>query len=203
MTAGRGIAHSEVSLPQTTTLHGAQLWVALPDSERHREPFFESYIPEPITVGDATLRVFLGSLAGSTSTARVFTELLGAQVNVPAGASVTLAVDERFELGVLLDAGEVAVNGVDVPLNHLAYVPPGSNELTLTATADARLLLIGGVPLGEQIVMWWNFIGRTHEEIVEYREDWESGRRFAPVTGYDGSALHAPVIPPIRLRPRG
>jgi redox-sensitive bicupin YhaK (pirin superfamily) len=203
MTAGRGIAHSEVSLPQTTTLHGAQLWIALPDGERHREPFFESYVPEPVTVGDATLRVFLGSLAGSTSTARVFTELLGAQVNVPAGASVTLAVDERFEFGVLLDAGAVLVNGVEVPLNHLAYVPPGSSELTLTATADARLLLIGGVPLGEQIVMWWNFIGRTHEEIVEYREDWESGRRFAPVTGYDGSALHAPVIPPIRLRPRG
>ncbi len=203
MTAGRGIAHSEVSLPQTTTLHGAQLWVALPDSERHREPFFESYVPEPVTVGDATLRVFLGSLAGSTSTARVFTELLGAQVDLPAGASVTLAVDERFEFGVLLDAGAVSVNGVEVPLNHLAYVPPGSSELTLTAAADARLLLIGGVPLGEQIVMWWNFIGRTHEEIVEYREDWESGRRFAPVTGYDGSALHAPVIPPIRLRPRG
>ncbi len=203
MTAGRGIAHSEVSLPQTTTLHGAQLWVALPDSERHREPFFESYVPEPVTVGDATLRVFLGSLAGSTSTARVFTELLGAQVDLPAGASVTLAVDERFEFGVLLDAGAVSVNGVEVPLNHLAYVPPGSSELTLSATADARLLLIGGVPLGEQIVMWWNFIGRTHEEIVEYREDWESGRRFAPVTGYDGSALHAPVIPPIRLRPRG
>ncbi len=203
MTAGRGIAHSEVSLPQTTTLHGAQLWVALPDSERHREPFFESYVPEPVTVGDATLRVFLGSLAGSTSTARVFSELLGAQVDLPAGASVTLAVDERFEFGVLLDAGAVSVNGVEVPLNHLAYVPPGSSELTLTAAADARLLLIGGVPLGEQIVMWWNFIGRTHEEIVEYREDWESGRRFAPVTGYDGSALHAPVIPPIRLRPRG
>lgn len=203
MTAGRGIAHSEVSLPQTTTLHGAQLWVALPDGERHREPFFESYVPEPVTVGDATLRVFLGSLAGSTSTARVFTELLGAQVDLPAGASVTLAVDERFEFGVLLDAGAVSVNGVEVPLNHLAYVPPGSNELTLTSMADARLLLIGGVPLGEQIVMWWNFIGRTHEEIVEYREDWESGRRFAPVTGYDGSALHAPVIPPIRLRPRG
>ncbi len=203
MTAGRGIAHSEVSLPQTTTLHGAQLWVALPDSERHREPFFESYVPEPVTVGDATLRVFLGSLAGSTSTARVFTELLGAQVDLPAGASVTLAVDERFEFGVLLDAGAISVNGVEVPLNHLAYVPPGSSELTLTAAADARLLLIGGVPLDEQIVMWWNFIGRTHEEIVEYREDWESGRRFAPVTGYDGSALHAPVIPPIRLRPRG
>lgn len=206
MTAGRGIAHSEVSLPGTPAplLHGAQLWVALPDADRHTDPFFESYTPAAITVGDATLRVFLGSLAGSTSSARVFTELLGAQVDLPAGASVDLDVDERFEFGVLLDTGEVSVDGVGVPLSHLAYVPPGSSRLTLTAGAtDARLLLIGGVPLGEQIVMWWNFIGRTHEEIAEYREDWESGRRFAPVTGYDGDALPAPVLPPIRLKPRG
>lgn len=204
MTAGRGIAHSEVSLPGIPVLHGAQLWVALPGSDRHTEPFFESYTPDPVRVGDATVRVFIGSLAGSTSTARVFTPLLGAQVDLPAGASVTLDVDARFELGVLLDEGEVSVEGVPVPRSHLGYVPPGSSTLTLTAGhADARLLLIGGEPLGEQIVMWWNFIGRSHEEIVGYREDWEAGRRFAPVTGYDGTALPAPPIPPIRLRPRG
>jgi redox-sensitive bicupin YhaK (pirin superfamily) len=231
MTAGRGIAHSEVSLRATTSpeataspepattfpealeghapeqlplLHGAQLWVALPDASRHTEPFFERYTPDPVRVGDATLRVFIGSLADSTSTARVFSELLGAQIDLPAGASVTLDVDARFEFGVLLDSGTVAVDGVDVPLSHLAYVPPGSSELTLAAGAtDARLLLIGGVPLGEQIVMWWNFIGRTHDDIVEYREDWAAGRRFAPVTGYDGVALPAPQLPPIRLKPRG
>lgn len=222
MTAGRGIAHSEVSLapsppkatpfpealegsaPAPPLLHGAQLWIALPDSARHGEPFFETYTPEPVTVGPATLRVFLGSLAGSTSTARVFSELLGAQVDLPAGSSVTLDVDARFEFGILVDSGALTVAGADVPVSHLAYLPPGSETLTLTAgSTDARLLLIGGVPLGEQIVMWWNFIGRTHEEIVEYREDWESGRRFAAVTGYDGDALPAPVMPPIRLRPRG
>ncbi|MDZ4045680.1 MAG: pirin family protein, partial [Rhodoglobus sp.] len=79
MTAGRGIAHSEVSLlsPEALEgnpplLHGAQLWIALPDAARHGDPFFESYTPEPVTEGPATLRVFLGSLAGATSPARVF-----------------------------------------------------------------------------------------------------------------------------------
>jgi len=209
MTAGSGIAHSEVSLG-SGTIHGAQLWVALPEGARHQSPFFESYVPTPATLGDATVRVFIGSLGGSTSEARVFTELLGAQVDLAAGASVTLPVDERFEHGVLLDAGELSVNGVDVPLSHLAYVPVGEH-VTLTAGAtDARLLLLGGVPLGEQIVMWWNFIGRSHDEIVQFREDWQreviAGAnprgRFGHVE-YDGAPLPAPELPGIRLKPRG
>ncbi|HYU85503.1 MAG TPA: pirin family protein, partial [Kribbellaceae bacterium] len=47
MTAGRGISHSEVSTPETTILHGAQLWVALPDSSRFGDPGFEHYAPAP------------------------------------------------------------------------------------------------------------------------------------------------------------
>ncbi len=212
MTAGNGIAHSEVATDATEVLHGAQLWIALPDTDRHIAPFFESYVPEPVVVEGATLRVFLGSLAGSTSTARVFTELLGAQVDVPAGTTVTLDVRPDFEHGVLLDTGEVDVDGHPVPLSHLAYVAPGSDTLTLTAgSTGATLLLIGGVPLGEQIVMWWNFIGRSHEEIVQFRTDWQSdviasgnaNGRFGVVHGYNGRALPAPELPAVRLKPRG
>ena len=212
MTAGNGIAHSEVATDATKVLHGAQLWIALPDTDRHIAPFFESYVPEPVVVEGATLRVFLGSLAGSTSTARVLTELLGAQVDVPAGTTVTLDVRPDFEHGVLLDTGEVDVDGHPVPLSHLAYVAPGSDTLTLTAgSTGATLLLIGGVPLGEQIVMWWNFIGRSHEEIVQFRTDWQSdviasgnaNGRFGVVHGYNGRALPAPELPAVRLKPRG
>ena len=212
MTAGNGIAHSEVATEATDVLHGAQLWIALPDPDRHVAPFFESYVPEPVVVEGATLRVFLGSLAGSTSSARVFTELLGAQLDVPAGTTVTLDVRPDFEHGVLLDTGEIALNGHPVPLSHLAYVAPGSDTMTLTAgPTGATLLLIGGVPLGEQIVMWWNFIGRSHEEIVQFRTDWQSdviaggndNGRFGVVRGYDGRALPAPELPAVRLKPRG
>lgn len=212
MTAGSGIAHSEVSTDATTVLHGAQLWVALPDAARHTQPFFEHYVPEPFQVAQATVRVFIGSLAGSTSAAKVFTELVGAQVDVPAGATVTLDVNPEFEHGVLLDTGSLTVNGEVVPVSHLAYAPVGQTALTLSAGPDgARVLLIGGVPLGERIVMWWNFIGRSHDEIVEFRDAWQAdvidgGRddgRFGVVRGYDGRALPAPELPTVRLMPRG
>ena len=207
MTAGSGIAHSEVSTPATTTLHGAQLWVALPDSARNGQPAFESYAPQQFAHGSATVRVFIGELAGGASPVEMFTRMLGAQVDLPAQSSVTFEVDEAFEHGVLVDAGDVSVDSVPVPLSHLAYVPTGRSTVTIATGAEpARLLLLGGEPLGERIVMWWNFIGRTHEEIVEYRDAWqrEDGTgRFGSVD-YDGARLPAPELPVnVRLSPRG
>ncbi len=211
MTAGNGIAHSEVSTRSTTVLHGAQLWVALPDASRHHEPFFEHYVPAPVVFGVAEIRVFIGSMVGQVSTASVFSELVGAQIDLPTGASVDLPVDPRFEHGVLLDAGSLSVHGEEVPLSHLAYLEPGLDTLRLEAgDAAVRALLIGGVPLGESIVMWWNFIGRSHEEILQFRAEWQAdvidgGRadgRFGSVIDYDGSALPAPELPNVRLKPR-
>jgi len=204
MTAGRGIAHSEVSTAATTVLHGAQLWLALPDASRHHEPFFEHYVPTPVEFEGATVHVFIGSLLGSVSTATAFSPLVGAQLDIPAGSSLSLPVDSTFEHGLLLDSGNVSINGMDVAPDELAFIPAGSAELTLVAAdTPVRAILIGGAPFGESIVMWWNFIGRSHDEIVEYRSDWESGAvRFAEVTGYDGSALPAPALPGIRLKPR-
>ncbi|PRY67442.1 hypothetical protein B0I08_10648 [Glaciihabitans tibetensis] len=175
MTAGSGIQHSEVSSTETTILHGAQLWVALPDAHRHTTPFFEHYAPTPIAHEGATVHVFLGSLLGETSTATMFTPLVGAQVDIPAGLTVRIPVDSTFEHGILLDAGELRVEDQAVPVATLAYLAAGRRELVLTAGAEAvRAVLIGGVPLGERIVMWWNFIGRTHDEIAAYRAQWQA-----------------------------
>ncbi len=210
MTAGMGIAHSEVSLPQTSVLHGAQLWVALPDESRFTAPFFEHYIPTAEHFEGATVRVFLGELIGQKSTATTFSEVVGAQLDLPAGTTMHLPVDPRFEHGVLVDAGDVTLEGESVPIAHVGFVAAGRSTLPLAATSDARLLLVGGVPLGESIVMWWNFIGRSHDEIVQFREEWQrdviggdnpSGR-FGAVSGYEGDALPAPVLPSVRLKPR-
>jgi redox-sensitive bicupin YhaK (pirin superfamily) len=211
MTAGNGIAHSEVSLPTATVLHGAQLWVALPEASRFHAPFFEHYVPSPAPFGGATVRVFIGALGGQVSTATAFTELVGAQLDIPAGTAIELPVDPRFEHGVLLDAGELAIEGESIPVADLGYVEAGRSTLKLEAGAsDVRALLIGGVPLGESIVMWWNFIGRSHEEIVRFRDDWQreviagedASGRFGAVVGYDGPPLPAPELPNVRLRPR-
>ena len=214
MTAGRGISHSEVSPPTVGTLHGAQLWVALPEHARNGAPFFERFVPEPITIGAATVHVFIGELAGSRSTARVFSPLVGAQLDIPPLSTVSIDVDPTFEHGVLIDAGDVSVAvgsgvGMPVPASHLGYIETGASILTLsTGDTAARVLLIGGEPLGESIVMWWNFIGRTHEEIVDFREEWQAfihgidQGRFSVVPGYRGDALPAPELPAVRLRPR-
>lgn len=214
MTAGSGIAHSEYSTPGTSVLHGAQLWVALPEADRFTAPGFEHYAPPVVALDDsgAQARVFLGSLAGSASPVKTFTPLLGAELTLPAGASVRLAVSPSFEHGVLVDTGEVTAAGCTAGPGHLIHREPGTDTLTLTASpsTDTRVLLLGGEPLGEQIMMWWNFIGRTHEEIVAFREEWQSSRepsapvgRYGPFPTAWHETLPAPSLPNARLRLRG
>jgi redox-sensitive bicupin YhaK (pirin superfamily) len=212
MTAGRGIQHSEVSTPSTTALHGAQLWTALPDANRHIPSFFERYVPPVFEYQGASVSVFLGSLLGSTSTATTFSPIVGAQIDLPPNTEIAIPVNPGFEHGVLVDAGEVAMDDAAVPVHSLGYRAPGATVIVLgSGDAAARLLLIGGEPLGEQIVMWWNFIGRTHEEVVAYRAQWQAdvidgadaAGRFGSVVGYDGAPLPAPALPNVRLRSRG
>ncbi|CAM5389057.1 pirin family protein [Streptomyces griseomycini] len=205
MTGGFGISHSEVSTPGTTILHGVQLWVALPGEHRDADRDFQHHVPSPVPLDGGEVRVFLGSLAGDTSPVRTFTPLLGAEVSLAPGGTVTLDVDAGFEHGVLVDSGDVRVEGTAVRPAELGYVAPGCTTLTLTNEAidPARLVLLGGPPFQEEIVMWWNFIGRSHDEIVRAREDWMKGSRFGEVHGYDGAPLPAPELPNAPLKPRG
>ncbi|CAM5240412.1 MULTISPECIES: pirin family protein [Streptomyces] len=205
MTGGYGISHSEVSTPRTTVLHGVQLWVALPEEHRATARDFRHHVPEPVRTDGAEIRVFLGSLAGSTSPVPAFTPLLGAEIVLEPHASVTLAVDPGFEHGLLVDQGAVRLADVLLKPAELGYVHPGPGTLTLTNESDdiARTVLLGGTPFEEEIVMWWNFIGRSHEDIVRAREEWQnSSDRFGAVEGYPGDRLPAPVLPNATITPR-
>jgi redox-sensitive bicupin YhaK (pirin superfamily) len=211
MTAGAGVQHSEVSTSATTMLHGVQLWTALPEAARHRAPLFERFVPEVFDHDGASVSVFLGTLLGHASTASAFTPIVGAQFDLPANTTVTVPVDATFEHGVLVDTGTVTLDGTAVPAAHLGYRAPGTSQLTIASGAEAaRILLLGGEPFGEAIVMWWNFVGRSHDEIVASRARWmaeviggaESDGQFGQVVGYDGRALPAPELPLGRLRPR-
>ncbi|WP_264925957.1 pirin family protein [Streptomyces sp. A012304] len=205
MTGGHGISHSEVSTPDTTTLHGVQLWVALPDEHRHTARDFQHHAPRPVRLDGAEIRVFLGSLAGSSSPVRTFTPLLGAEIVLETGAEITLPVDPAFEHGLLVDTGDVRLAETSLHPSELGFLPAGPAHLTLTNESDApaRAVLLGGPPFEEEIVMWWNFVCRSHEEVVQAREDWASGTRFGVVEGYDGDPLPAPELPHVPLRPRG
>ncbi|MDF9714569.1 pirin family protein [Nocardioides sp. ChNu-99] len=220
MTAGRGISHSEVSTPGTTTLHGAQLWVALPDAQRDTAPAFQHHAPPLVTAPGVEARVFLGSLLGSTSPVATFTPLLGAELVLEPGADLPLDVDPTYEHGVLVDRGAVAVEGLPAAPADLAYVAPGRESLRLVAGPEgARVLVLGGPPFGEAIVMWWNFVGRTHEEVVAYREAWQAqvtaggpavvtdsqdvaDGRFGVVPDDHLPPIPAPPLPNARLRER-
>jgi len=221
MTAGHGISHSEVSTPETTVLHGAQLWVALPEADRDTDPGFEHYAPGEVAGDGWRARVFLGSLLGDSSPMRTFTPLLGAELVLDPRTTLRVPVEAAYEHGVLVDLGGVSVAGVDVAVAELAYVPTGADEIVLVAGAEgARLLVLGGPPFGEAIVMWWNFVGRTHDEVVAYREAWQAqitdpasgavladGRQVAPgrfgvVPEQPLPPIPAPGLPNARLRER-
>ena len=223
MTAGRGISHSEVSTENTTLLHGVQLWLALPDASRHVAPFFESHDAVVTDLEGARIAVFFGTVAGVTARATTFSRIVAAQLDIPRRTRITLPVDPLDEHGVLVDTGSVTIDGTPVARTELAFVEAGASGLTIeTGDDDARLVLIGGEPFGEQIVMWWNFVGRTHEEIVAYRTAWQAeaigdgepdaqSPRFTSTHGdpgardghrYTGSPLPAPELPTVRLLPR-
>ncbi|TFD33783.1 pirin family protein [Cryobacterium cryoconiti] len=212
MTAGQGVSHSEVSPAGSRSLHGVQLWIALPDRHRHQAPHFESHRIPPVVLDGVGLRVFAGELAGIRSPAAVYSPLVGAELTLPAGVAVDLPVDTSFEHGVLVDAGTVAVEGSTLARWELGYVEPGRGIIRLAneTMQPARVILLGGQPLGEQLVMWWNFVGRSHDEITRWRDEWQSAviegtdaaGRFGTVAGFEGPPLPAPQLPTVRLKPR-
>ncbi|PUA82603.1 pirin family protein [Nocardioides currus] len=216
MTAGQGISHSEVSPPSTSVLHGVQLWVALPEASRHVAPHFAHHAPALRTGRNWQGRVFLGSLLGDTSPVSTYTPLLGAEIELDPGAHLDLDVDPSFELGFLVDAGTLRVDEQEVKRDELAYVAPGRSRVTLAAGHEVvRVVVLGGPPFGEEIVMWWNFVGRSHEEVVAFREEWQhqvegidDGRkvragRFGIVADEPLAPIPAPPLPNARLRSRG
>ncbi|MFI6448943.1 pirin family protein [Kitasatospora sp. NPDC050543] len=205
MTSGRAISHSEESPREhARLLHGAQLWVALPEEHRHTAPAFEHHGRLPVvTAPGLRSTVIMGELDGAASPGTAYTPLVGADLALTEGAAVRLPLERDFEYAVLAMTGSIDVDGVRVEPGAMLYLGCGRTELPLLARTDSSVLLLGGEPFEERIVMWWNFIGRSGEEITQAREDWMSTPRFGEVHGYDGARLRAPELPALALKPRG
>ncbi len=203
MTAGHGIAHAEQSAPgEGGELHGLQLWVALPEESRHQGPHFEHHAQLPTgTEGSVTTTVLIGGLGGERSPAQTYSPLLGAVLELGAPGRVSVRLHPDFEHGVLSLDGSIAVDGHALERSALLGLPPGRTSLLLSADQPSRILLLGGEPFKQDLVMWWNFVGRSHDDIAEARSDWESERRFGSVS-YPGARLPAPPLPSTRLVPR-
>lgn len=258
MVAGYGITHSEFSTLDATVMSGLQLWYALPDAVPHRDREFATHAPAPLAGRGVTLRVGLGSLCARDEEGAVLEDasplvtdipLHLAQIDLAPGAAVELELDGAHEYGLIADRGALAIEvpgddaaegaggaaeTADLGRGHLAITPDGTRRIRVRCGADGdppepgRAVLIGGEPLGEDIVMWWNLVGRTHDEIAAFRARYqaevgaegevadapiEEGTRaaglavdaeqFGPWPPGTPQAWSAPPLPNARLKPRG
>jgi len=202
MTAGRGIAHAEDSAPGSGgRLHAAQLWIALPDKERRRPAAFRNYPQLPlIEKGGFAVRVLAGSALGEISPAEIFSPLVGLDLSCAGRASLDLPLDPSFEHAALVLKGTATVAGEPLSPGTLLYFRPARAALAIECAASARILLIGGTPFGEEILVWWNFVARTPAEVEVATRDWNEGR-FDAVIGSPAPALVAPSPAGLGLRP--
>jgi redox-sensitive bicupin YhaK (pirin superfamily) len=201
MTAGQGISHSEETPPVNSgALDGVQLWVALPGDRRGMAPAFNHYAALPVIdlpAGRVTL--IAGTLMGETSPAQMFSPIVGAEIAIRTHEPLLLAARRDFEYAVFVLQGNVLLDKRPLEGSTLHYLGTNREELALSGSIDARVLLLGGEPFRDPLLMWWNFVGGSHEEISAAREDWIQQRRFGEVTAYRGPRLPAPDL--ARLAP--
>jgi redox-sensitive bicupin YhaK (pirin superfamily) len=196
MTAGHGVAHSEEATgAYAGQLHGVQLWVAQPESTRHGAAAFEHHAELPrIQIGQAEATILVGAFDGRTSPARADTPLVGVDAVLRAGTS-QWPLEARFEHALLVLEGAIDVEGQAVEAGHLAYLGLGRQALTLRTSRSARLLLLGGEPFDEPILMWWNFVARSRAEVEAATRAWNAQEpRFGAVAS-PLERIPAPSVP--------
>jgi hypothetical protein len=204
MTAGHGIAHAELGVETAAAFGsggfiGAQMWLAQTEATRHRASGFEHLDEVPVVdLGTGEARILVGGIQGETSPAHVDHPTIGLDLTIAPG--VEIPTDPRFEHGVVPIDRPLRIEEVIVEPGSLAIVPTGTEVLRIAGNGGtARLLLLGGEPLGVEIKMWWNFVARTQEELTTAWRDWATRNddRFGPVPS-QLDRIEAPTPPWIR-----
>jgi hypothetical protein len=201
MTAGRGISHAEESpADEPGRFQLAQLWIALPRTESERDPAFEHYPELPIIErGGFRITVLAGTFFGERSPARVYSPMVGVDLATAGSARMELPLEPGFEYAAVTLEGRPEVDGATLESGILFYLGKGHDTLAIASEESSRLLLIGGEPFGEDIILWWNFVARTTAEMEAAMRDWNEGRRFGAVRGARSAPLVAPDIAGLRL----
>lgn len=201
MTAGHGISHSEETPAEFEgTLHGVQLWVALPEERRHGEAAFEHHAEVPrLTRGALELSLVVGSAFGHTSPATSYSKLVAMEILVKQGGSHRLELESNQEYGVIVLDGAMQTDQGTISPGTLYFMSTGHDCFEFETSDAARLFLVGGEVFEEEILMYWNFVGRTRDEIAQATEQWNAGdERFGEVRGYTRGRLDAPSVGPLR-----
>lgn len=205
MTAGLGISHSEDSPPgRGGRAHAVQMWLALDEAHRHGPAAFRNYPALPAIDRDGCrITLLVGALFGQRSPVEVFSPLLAVDVTLQHATTLDVPLDPAFEYAALVLEGEVTVAGEAFAPGMLAYLGNARDAVSLHCTAPARMVLVGGAPFGEDILLWWNFVARTQVEMAEAVRDWNRGKRFGEVHGSPSRRLIAPDVTKLKLRTPG
>ncbi len=182
MTAGTGVAHAEEATGQYEgTLQGVQLWIAQPEATRHLAPAFEHHTALPqLALKNLEVTVLVGGFEGVSSAARHDTDLVGLELLVRGPTDLPLRHDFEYALVVL--EGTLLVGNDVLEPGNLGYLAPGDDELFIDAASPSRVMLLGGVPFESEILMWWNFVARSREEIEAAYDAWrDKDGRFGTV----------------------
>jgi redox-sensitive bicupin YhaK (pirin superfamily) len=187
MTAGRGIVHSERSPARERVrgpaLHGIQSWVALPDGFEEVEPSFAHHPAGSLPtfeVGGVALRVVAGEAFGRRSPVAILWPTLYVDAALPAGATLELP-PEYTERAIYVVEGRIDVEGRGIEPGSLAVLDGGSS-LTIGASAQSRVMLLGGERFPRPRTLWWNFVASSPERIETAKRDWAAGH-FGQVPG--------------------
>lgn len=174
MTAGKGVSHSEEATGRYEgTLQGIQLWIAQPDATRYADAAFEHHRElARIAIQQTVVTVLVGEFQGVRSPARHDSPLVGVELSITQRVNLELRRD--FEYALIVLEGALVSDGVDVGPGQLGYFGPGHDEISLDAYEPTKAMLLGGVPLEDEILMWWNFVARSREEIDEAYESWKN-----------------------------
>lgn len=187
MTAGKGIVHSERSVPEDRaaghSIHGLQTWVALPKTHERNEPAFSHHPRASLPVlsfPGVAMRLLVGTAFGQRAPTLTFSPMFYVDVEMQEGATLDLP-PEHEERGVYVVDGNVAVADSAVPPQHMALLRPWTS-VRIEARAPTRLMLLGGAKMDGPRLIWWNFVASSKELIDAASTRWTE-QRFAQVPG--------------------
>lgn len=183
MTAGRGVIHSEIPEQEDGVMEGFQLWLNLPSQRKMIEPWYRDIasaeIPEYLTTDGVAVRVIAGDSNGVPgAVSRELTEPLYLDIHLPAGATFSTALPVTHNAFIYVYRGAVNVGDTKVGVQRMGILnnAPDADGVTLGAEEDARLILVAGRPLNEDIVQYGPFVMNTQEQIHDAINDFRSGR---------------------------
>ena len=196
MTAGRGIAHSERTGPETRArghrLHDIQSWIGLPMKDEEIAPSFQHVgsrdLPS-MTRNGVAMKIITGRAFGLASPVRVFSDIFYVDVQLDDGSEFEMT-DEHEERAIFVVGGKADVNGT-THADGTMIVLDGKEKATVKAQGATRVMLLGGAPLDGPRHLWWNFVSSSKDRIERAKREWKSGS-FGLIPGDDKEFIPLP-----------